>query len=308
MIASTKSSAVVAAALAAIVVAAPTPLGERGLLDRLFGSILPANVTDLYGAPPNDFNCKSDRNPVVFLHGLSANREWTISTFQKHLQENGWCTYSQTYGEYSMVPFIGGLRPMRETAPEIAAFIRQVKERTGAQKIDLVGHSEGGVHSLYVPMTQLGIKEIIGRSVALGPAVHGAMYFGFADLWYLGGEATRFTVANILHTIGCPACDDMAPDGAIFNDFKAASPQIAQAGIKTSIIVSNNDILVKPETSIVNEPGVRNIVVQDHCPEDGAGHAGLSYDRNVWQLVKNELEEQYDRKVDCDYSNLILPF
>ena len=117
---------------------------------------------------------------------------------------------------------------------------------------------------------------------------------------------TRKFVANALNTLGCKACDDMAPDGAIYNDFKAASPHIVQQGIKASIIVSSADALVKPEQSIINEPGVRNIVIQDVCPSDKAGHAGLAYDRNVWQLVKNELEEQYDRKVACDY-NLIIP-
>lgn len=258
----------------------------------------------LYGAPDNDFNCRSEHNPIVLLHGLSANREVDLNTLSWHLKDLGYCVFSETYGAHSIPSWIGGLRHMRDSAQEVARFIKEVKDKTGAAKIDLVGHSEGGVMAIYVPMTQEGIADIVDHNVALGPAIHGAQYYGFTDLFYLGGEVTRKLASLVLKTIGCPACDDMATGGAVYNDFLNA-PRIVQLGNKASIIVSTRDTLVAPEVSRIEEEGVRNVVIQDKCPDDPVGHAGLAWDKGVWELVINELTEDYDRPFECDKG---LPF
>lgn len=267
---------------------------------------LPSDLVDdpLYGAPDNDFDCQSEHNPIIMLHGLSSQREVGLNTFSHHLKDEGYCVFSETYGAHKLVPWIGGLTDMRESAVEIASFIKEVKENTGSEKVDIVGHSEGGVMALYVPMTQEGIAEIVDHNIALGPAVHGAQYFGFTDLFYFGGDVTRELVSLALDTLGCKACDDMATDGDIYNDFKNAE-RISQEGNKPTIIVSTSDTLVAPETSRVDEDGVRNVVIQDTCPDDEVGHAGLGWSKNVWNLVKNELNEDFERTFECEKG---LPF
>lgn len=289
--------------------------------------ILPDNFTsnlNFYGAPANDFGCQSDKNPVVMLHGLSANHEVDLNVLQQDMNALGWCTYGQTYGAHTLVPWVGGLKAMRDSAKDVADFIREVHAKTG-KKVDLVGHSEGGVMAIYAPMTQPGIADIVEHAVALGPAVHGAKYFGFTDLWYFGGDATREFVADVLKVAGCPACDDLATDGDVYADFKANLGHIAQPGVKTTVLMSRSDTLVAPETSIVDEAGVRNIYVQDFCADDKVGHAGLAWDRsvaflslqsllcsdpvcdrNVWTIIKNELEEKYDATIDqCETAHII---
>lgn len=306
---STTSLAALAVVLSSSAVSAlpAASVRGRGFFD-LFNFLLPESLTsnlDLYGAPDNDWSCQSDRNPVVVLHGLGLNRDVPMNKFQKHLISEGWCAYSVTYGSHSLVPWMGGLTPMRDSTKEVAEFIRKVHEKTG-KKVDLVGHSEGGVMSIYTPMTQPGIADIVERAVALGPAVHGARYYGVADLWYFGGDATRNVAAAVLNTLGCNACDDMATDGKVFNDFKANAGRIAQPGVKTTVLMSRADTLVAPEVSSIDEPGVRNIFVQDYCADDKVGHLGLAWDHNIWAVVKNELLEKYDAKVEqCDYEHII---
>jgi pimeloyl-ACP methyl ester carboxylesterase len=267
---------------------------------------LPGELLDdpLYGAPDNDFSCRSEHNPIVMLHGLSANREVDLNTLSWHLKDLGYCVFSETYGAHAIPSWIGGLRHMRDSAQDIAGFIREVKDKTGTAKVDLVGHSEGGVMAIYVPMTQDGIAEIVDHNIALGPAINGAQYFGFTDLFYIGGEVTRKLAALALKTLGCPACDDMATGGAIYNDFLNASP-IVQPGNKASIIMSTADTLVAPDASRIDEEGVRNVIIQDTCPDDPVGHAGLAWDKGVWELVVNELTEDYGRPFECDTG---LPF
>jgi len=188
---------------------------------------------------------------------------------------------------------------MADSAKEIASFIKEVKSKTGAEKVDLVGHSEGGVMTLYVPLTQEGISDIVEHTVALGPAVHGAQYYGFTDLFYLGGQVTRTLVSGILSVLGCAACDDMATGGRVYNDFASAAGHIVQSGVKASIVMSKSDTLVAPDVSEIKEAGVRNVFVQDYCPDDKVGHAGLAWDTGVWDIIINELEENYNGPVDC---------
>ncbi|KAI9163401.1 hypothetical protein HJFPF1_05011 [Paramyrothecium foliicola] len=254
----------------------------------------------LFGAPDNDFSCRSANhpNPVIMLHGLSLSRDIFLSQLQHHLNRAGYCTYSLTYGAHRIPSWVGGVRPMRETAVEITDFVREVREKTGADKVDLIGHSEGGVHALYVPMTQPGIADVVDHNIALGPAVHGAKYYGATDLFYAGGEVTRKLAGLALKALGCSACDDMATGGNIYNDFKNAE-RIGQPGNKATVIVSTYDTLVAPDVSMVKEDGVRNLVVQDYCPEDKVGHGGLATDKTVWAMIVNELEDTPDREFTC---------
>ncbi|KAI1776439.1 alpha/beta-hydrolase [Hypoxylon cercidicola] len=279
----------------------PIPVPEDADSPDLSNTSIPdaLRLDELYGAPDNDFNCKSERNPVVLLHGLSADREVDLNMLQWELKRRGYCTFSLTYGAWDLVPWIGGLREMADSAKDIADFVREVKDKTGAEKVDIVGHSEGGVQAIYVPMTQDGISDIVERLVALGPAIHGAEYLGVTDLWYIGGEATRSIAKLVQRLLGCPACDNMMTGGTVYHDFKNAE-KIVQPGNKATIIMSSSDILVKPDVSRIDEPGVNNVIVQDTCPDDVVGHAGLMWDKSVWRLVVNALEENNDAVFPCE--------
>ncbi|KAI2463439.1 alpha/beta-hydrolase [Annulohypoxylon bovei var. microspora] len=280
--------------------ALPKSIDERDLSS--INTSIPSALTlsELYGAPANDFSCTSERNPVVMLHGLSASREVDLNMLQYELNRRGYCTFSQTYGAWPLVPWIGGLRPMADSAKDIADFVREVKDKTGAPKVDIVGHSEGGVQSIYVPMTQPGISDIVEHLVALGPAIHGAKYYGFTDLWYIGGDVTRALAKVVQDALGCPACDDMMTGGAVYTDFKNAAGRIAQSGNKVTVIMSKSDTLVSPDVSEIDEAGVKNVFVQDTCPDDSVGHAGLMWDKSVWRLIVNALEENNDAVFACD--------
>ncbi|OTA98073.1 hypothetical protein M426DRAFT_326275 [Hypoxylon sp. CI-4A] len=281
-----------------LVTEAPQVISSRDLsLDTTIPDVL--RLSELYGAPDNDFGCKSDRNPVIILHGLSANRDVDLNMLQQELNKRGYCTFSQTYGAWDLVAWIGGLRTMSDSAQDIAAFVKEVKDKTGADKVDIVGHSEGGVQAIYVPMTQEGISEIVEHIVALGPAIHGAKYFGFTDLWYIGGNVTRDIAKVVQDTLGCPACDDMMTGGAVYTVFKNAD-KIVQPGNKVTVIMSRSDKLVSPEVSIIDEPEATNVYVQDTCPDDSVGHAGLMWDTSVWRLIVNALEENNDPVWACE--------
>lgn len=248
----------------------------------------------------NDASCRPSAehpNPVVVLHGLGATHYEDLNVLQGWLAARGYCTFASTYGAYAGFPLVGGLRDIGESAREIAASIATVREQTGAAKVDLVGHSEGGFQSLYVPKTQ-GIADGIDKVVAIAPPTHGTTFAGLYNLAYLLGQGERDAVDTALKTLGCPACSQLGTGGtaiATLND-----GPIAQPGIDYTVIASRTDELVTPtSTAFVREPGVVNRYVQDFCPLDPVGHIGEAYDTNVWNLVANGLESTPDRHFLC---------
>lgn len=259
------------------------------------------NLTTAGATSINDFSCRpgNNSNPIVFLHGLGATYYEDLNLLQAFLQNQGHCTYAQTYGAYDGFPFVGGLRPIADSASEIAAYIREVHEQTGADKVDIVGHSEGGMQALYVPKFEDGIAEIVERIVAIAPPTRGTTFIGLYNLAYILGDASRVLVSQLLHLFGCPACDDLGPDGAAVERLNDGTP-IVQSGTRLTVIASKFDEMVTPtSTSFVHEEGVQNVWVQDFCPNDPVGHIGEAYDLNVWNIVKNALEDQIDRSFPC---------
>jgi pimeloyl-ACP methyl ester carboxylesterase len=248
----------------------------------------------------NDPSCQPSAAhpyPVVFLHGLGATYYEDLNVLQSDVASRGYCTFSQTYGAYPGFPYVGGLRPVSDSAAEIKSFIGQVLADTGAAKVDIVGHSEGGFQSLYVTKTQ-GIAGHIDNVVAIAPPTHGTTFAGLYNLAYIFGQAERAAVGQALSAFGCPACSDLGTGGAAVATLDQGP--IAQAGVSYTIITSRYDELVTPTgTAFVNEPGVRNEYVQDTCPFDPVGHIGEAYDLNVWHLTENALDPANAKSFIC---------
>lgn len=263
-------------------------------------TFLAASAPALAAGGNNDFSCKptaAHPNPVVVLHGLGATYYEDLNFLQSALAGDGYCTFSATYGAYTGFPYVGGLRPVAESAGEIRSFIEAVLAETGAAKVDIVGHSEGGFQSLYVTKTQ-GIASRIARVVAIAPPTHGTTFAGLYDLAYIFGAGERAAVGEALSAFGCPACSDLGVGGSAVATLD--SGPITQSGVAYTVIASRYDELVTPtETAFVREPGVVNEYVQETCPFDPVGHIGEAYDLNVWHLVENALAPEHAKGFMC---------
>ncbi|KAJ2978801.1 hypothetical protein NQ176_g3614 [Zarea fungicola] len=257
-------------------------------------------TTDEHFLTKSDFTCRSDRNPVVLVHGLLA-ANYELDGIAAFLREKGFCSYALTYGAYPGVPFIGGLKSVAESSKEIARFIKYVQMKTGADKIDLIGHSEGAMQVLYVPKFR-GVSPIIEHIVAIAPPTHGVPLYG---LQYLVPDFIWRSGMGVLQSLGCGACADMLRGGPAAKQLDDGTP-IAQPGNKVTIIVSKFDQGVIPHAaaSFVNEEGVNNIYVQDYCSLDIVGHFNEPGDKNIMNLILNALEDQTGRKFPC---SLALP-
>ena len=105
----------------------------------------PAGITDLLPAtsPPgaNDFTCRPSAAhpaPVVLVHGTfeSATDNWL--TVSPQIKAAGYCVFALDYGDR-------GTGDIPTSAGELKRFVDAVLGATGARKVSLVGHSQGGM-------------------------------------------------------------------------------------------------------------------------------------------------------------------
>jgi triacylglycerol esterase/lipase EstA (alpha/beta hydrolase family) len=263
-------------------------------------SVLVASVAvaPAAGADVNDWSCQPTAlhpRPVVLLHGLGGTAEGNWAYVGPRLVADGYCTFALTYGRVQPGAPYAGFGPIAESALEIAEFIHEVLAATGAAEVDIVGHSEGGFLSLYVPKVH-GLGDEVAHVVALAPPTHSTT---------ASGLLTPFTAPPLqewarafVRLFGCHACDDLVVSGG--SVVELTDGPIAMAGIDYTIIASRLDLLVTPtETSFVREPGVRNVLVQDLCPFDLVGHVGLAFDSGVYDMITNGLDPSSAAPVRC---------
>ncbi len=252
------------------------------------------------GSGFNDPSCRPSAahpDPVVLIHGLSSTGQENWGYLGPYLANAGYCAFSLTYGATSPFgPYVGGIGPIPQSAQQVSDFISQVRSETGANKVDLLGHSEGAFMSLYVPK-ELPVASEIGKVVAMAPPTHGT---SFANLVTLSNDLGLASLRTLLLSGSCPACNELIDGGSAVTALD--SGPIAQPGIAYTILISRYDGLVTPPTTaFVNEAGVTNKYVQDSCPLDPVGHVGLAFDTDVAQTITNALDPATAVPISCSF-------
>ncbi|KAI5362058.1 Putative lipase EstA/Esterase EstB, alpha/Beta hydrolase [Septoria linicola] len=244
-------------------------------------------------ATHNNFACRSafHPNPVIVFHGLGCNAYSCINQLYDFLGSVGFCTFSTTYGVTfpGLLPFeLGGTTSISQSSAELAAFVWQVITQTGASKVDFVGHSEGALQVLYVPKFYPYLSMHIDQVFAIAPPTHGTDLNGIYDLAYIFGDLSREFIGDLLQSVGCGACDDLGIGGPAVLALNAG--KITQPGIQYTVLATIHDEFVTPTTTaFIDEPGVQNYYIQQFCPLDNVGHAGLPFDEDVQRMIANTL-------------------
>jgi triacylglycerol esterase/lipase EstA (alpha/beta hydrolase family) len=221
----------------------------------------------------NNWSCRPSAahpRPVVTAHGLFGNGPGNFLAAAPLLASQGYCVFTPTYGQ-SVIPGVGGTDYVQNSAKEFGAYVDKVRTATRASKVDVLGHSEGGIMPRYY-LKYLGGAAKVHHFVALAPPNHGTTMSGIAELAKLFPGAAQLLVGGL-----CKACLQLVDGADFIRDLNSGGE--TQPGVRYTVIVSTTDVLVTPtSTSFLSGPDVHNIVIQDEHPGAVIGHIQLAYD------------------------------
>jgi hypothetical protein len=251
----------------------------------------------------NDWSCKPTRAhpyPVVLVHGLMANQVDNWDTMSPLIADNGFCVFALTYGTDPGEPYFGGVEAIEQSAPQLGAFVDRVLTATGANRVDLVGHSEGTVMPRYW-MEFLGGAKLVARYVMITPLWHGTNLLGLSTLQSLGESLDPSGASSVLGLFGstttCRSCTEFIAGSSFYAKLNG---EMALPGVAYTNIMTKYDELVSPYTSgYLAAPGVTNIVLQNQCAQDLSEHLTVAYDPVVAQDVLNALDPSHAGPVPC---------
>jgi triacylglycerol esterase/lipase EstA (alpha/beta hydrolase family) len=169
----------------------------------------------------------------------------------------------------------GGLGDIRTTAQALNAFADQVRAQTGAARVDLIGHSQGGLVGRYY-IKSLGGAAEVDAMISLGAPHYGTALANLGTLF--GGNCLGFT-----------ACAQMAIGSSFLAALNAGDDTIGN--VRYTNIASINDAVVVPYTTafLANNGNNANVRVQSPCFLRVVGHVGLALDGTVYSGIQDAL-------------------
>ncbi len=299
-----------AAALAALVLTVGTAgTASASSSPASTGTSLPVNYDFAAGAattfgspatpPPgaNNFSCQptaAHPYPVILVHGTLANMNDNWQAASPILANHGYCVFAFNYGGSSPTADFQGTGDIAASAQQLATFVNQVLAATGAAKVDLVGHSQGGMMPRYY-INFLGGAAKVATFVALAPSNYGTTLDGLTQLGLQLGII--MPINSALSTV-CTACVEQE-EGSAFLKTLNATPTVP--GVNYTVIESRDDEVVTPYTNafLPAAPNVTNITVNKQCILDSSDHLEIAADPVAMADMLNALDPAQPVRVPC---------
>ncbi|MDQ6840165.1 MAG: alpha/beta fold hydrolase [Actinomycetota bacterium] len=221
-------------------------------------------------------------DPVVLVHGTFENQDDNWQALSPLLANSGYCVYSLNYGGITPTAPAQGTGDIPTSAAQLARLVDHVLATTHAAKVDIVGHSQGGMMPRYY-LNFLGGTSKVNDLVGLSPSNHGTTLFGLLTL------AARTPGGTALINATCVSCAQQTAGSPFLHKLNAGGdtrPAVAYTVIETAY-----DEVVTPYTSaFLTGPNVTNVTLQQQCPADFSDHLTTPYDPNALHDVLNALD------------------
>jgi triacylglycerol esterase/lipase EstA (alpha/beta hydrolase family) len=289
LLAATTAALIASAILAVTSQASELPVVYNGVLGYAQGS--PS------ASPPgaNNWSCKPSAahpRPVILVHGTFENMSGSWQALSPLLYDSGYCVFALNYGSYEGSGQFGiyATGDIAQSAEQLASFVTQVLAATGARKVDLVGHSQGGMMPRYY-LRFLGGAKTVHTLVGLAPSNHGTTLDGIFTLANLLGVGSAFG-------FHCPACEQQEAGSAFLAKLNAGADTVS--GVHYTVIESANDEVVTPYSSaFLSGSNVTNTLLQGQCILDQGEHLSMPYDHIAARDVLNGLDPAHKVAPAC---------
>lgn len=202
-------------------------------------------------AVPNLWARKSEKLPILFVHGVFHNRS-AFAWLKQKLAHKGWRSFKE-------VDLMTSIHPIPTLAEQVATQTKALLREHHVPQIDIIAHSMGGVISRYFVQC-LGGDGVVRNLITLGSP-------------HQGTALCRYSVL--------PYIREMRPESTMMKQLAACPPPRFTRAVSIS---GNLDLLMFPRGCTKWE-GVRNIHLK--C----VGHAGLLFSKRVFQIIHSHLSE-----------------
>ena len=250
----------------------------------------------------NDFTCtpRKGTHPVVLIPGTTEDAFTTWSYYGPRMQAAGLCVYTFNYNPmtHPLVEAVSTTGNIYSTAAFMAHFVDKVLKSTGADKVDLVGHSQGGGPLPRAYIKYYGGDKKVNHLIGIVPSNKGTSILGMEKFLNKSGRPANTIVGTVAKFLNMESVPQQLQGSTFLKDLNAGG--MTAPGVKYTVIATRFDNRVFPWTNaLIPEPGAKNIVIQDVCPLDHSAHTNITYDPMTYQVVANALEPQQATPVKC---------
>ncbi|MFC6011074.1 esterase/lipase family protein [Nocardia lasii] len=249
--------------------------------------------------------------PVVLLHGTWLNAYDTFAYLSPRLAEAGYCVFTFNFGKSGLLegggiapilPGRNGVGSMVDSSAQIATFVDRVLAATGAEKVDIVGHSQGGTVANHF-LKFNGGQAKVDKLVTFGATHHGTSLMGLATLGrminnigidILGFYRPMVGVANIEQAVGSEFYATLNANGDTV------------PGVSYTSVATRYDEVTNPYDWAFLTAGpnatVDNITLQDGCEQDISDHLTMMYSPRVASITLRALDPAHAPALVCTFN------
>ena len=171
-----------------------------------------------------------------------------------------------------------GLGDIAETSAAFAPFVDQVLAQTGASRVDLIGHSQGGLVARYY-IKFLGGAAKVDSLVGLAAPHYGTQLANLAELH------------GLLDCVGYPFCQQVVTSSSFLAQLNGDDDTFG--AVRYTNFASRIDPIVVPYTNAFQRsPDAVNVVIQQRCPLRIVEHVTLALDGTTYSGIQDALAGQ----------------
>ncbi|MBD0324151.1 MAG: alpha/beta fold hydrolase [Aldersonia sp.] len=290
--------------------APPNTVGVGPASNNFVGAFAQSLITpDVAPVGANDWSCEpADQHPrpVVLVHGTWENAYNNWSGVAPVLANAGYCVFALNYGRVGLLeagglgtvlPNTNGVAPIEQSAEQLAGFVDAVLAATGAEQVDIVGHSQGGLMARQYLKFEGGAdaedpsENKVAHLVTLGATNHGTTLDGIGTLDRIIRDL-GLNLDPLLNYIVGNAPMQQVYDSPLLRNLNAGGDTVP--GVDYTIIGTQFDEITNPYqwTFLTAGPGatVRNITLQHGCPVDVSDHLSMSYSPRAIDWIQHALD------------------
>src|SRR3954447_14019025 len=239
----------------------------------LLATAAPAGAQGLApGIPPPGANnpaCKpaaAHPYPVILVHGTFGDMTVSWNTIAPALEARGYCVWALDYGNR-------GTGDIDRSADQLVAFIDMVRARTGAAKVSMIGHSQGGMLARYVAVRRNRLS-VVDDIVGLAPSSHG----------------TTNPPAGPAGVFGCIACQQQQAGSAFMRKVNEPPPEAPGPTWYTTVTTTHDEVVTPYRSQALAGDHATNVILQDKCPADPFEHVTIVGDPVALQWAIDGLD------------------